>query len=94
MYFKDRALELFWMDPDANPPRSVPPQLRRITYRKLQMLDAAHSIQDLRVPPSNHLEKLEGNRKGQYSIRVNKQWRLCFVWTEDGAREVEFDDYH
>lgn len=58
------------------------------------MLGAAHSIQDLRVPPSNRLEKLRGDRAGQYSIRVNSQWRLCFNWVNGEAREVEFCDYH
>ena len=63
-------------------------------YRKLQMLDAANTIQDLRIPPSNHLEKISGNRSGQYSIRVNKQYRLCFIWNGFEALEVEFVDYH
>ena len=94
MEFKDRDLELFWDDPDLNPPRRVPPQLRRILYRKLQMLDAAHDLRDLRIPPSNHLEKLQHDRAEQYSIRVNEQWRICCVWTMEGAKGVEFCDYH
>ena len=94
MKFKDRDLELFWDDPDLNPPRRVPPQLRRILYRKLQMLDAAHDLRDLRIPPSNHLEKLQHDRVGQYSIRVNEQWRIWFVWTIEGAKRVGFCDYH
>lgn len=94
MEFKNRDLELFWDDPDNNPPRSVPPELRRALYRKLQMLDAAFDIRDLRIPASNHLEKLRHDRAGQYSIRVNDRWRLCFVWTLEGAKEVEFCDYH
>lgn len=94
MEFKDRDLELFWDDPDLNPPRHVPPQLRRILYRKLQMLDAAHDLRDLRIPPSNHLEKLQHDSAGQYSIRVNEQWRICFVWTIAGAKRVEFCDYY
>lgn len=94
MEFKNRDLELFWDDPDNNPPQFVPPELRRVLYRKLQMLDAAFDIRDLRVPVSNHLEKLQRDRAGQYSIRVNDQWRLCFVWTLEGAKEVEFCDYH
>lgn len=65
-----------------------------MTYRKLQILSAAHALQDLRVPPSNHLEKLSHDRKGQYSIRVNDRFRLCFVWTDEGAKGVEFVDYH
>ena len=63
-------------------------------YRRLQMLDAAHSLLDLRTPPENHLEKLSGSRAGCYSIRVNDQWRLCFRWSDGEAREVEFCDYH
>ena len=94
MEFKDRDIESFWENPDVNPPRRVPPQLRRILYRKLQMLDAAHDLRDLRIPPSNHLEKLQHDRARQYSIRVNDQWRLCFTWTAEGAKEVEFCDYH
>ncbi len=94
MEFKDRDIESFWENPDASPPRRVPSQLRRMLYRKLQMLDAAHDLRDLRIPPSNHLEKLQHDRAGQYSIRVNDQWRLCFAWTAEGAKEVEFCDYH
>ena len=73
MEFKDRDLEAFWEDPDANPPRKIPSQLRRIVYRKLQMLDAAADLRDPRIPPSNHLEKLQHDRAGQHSIRVNDQ---------------------
>ena len=58
------------------------------------MLDAANRLEDLRTPPSNHLEKLQGERIGQYSMRINKQWRICFIWTGDSAREVEIVDYH
>ena len=63
-------------------------------YRRLQMLDAAHTLLDLRTPPGHHLEKLSGSRAGCYSIRVNDQWRLCFRWSDGEAREVEFCDYH
>ncbi len=62
--------------------------------RKLWMLDAATCLNDLRVPPSNHLEKLSGKRKGQYSIRINKQWRICFVWLQGNTQNVEIIDYH
>lgn len=58
------------------------------------MLDAANDLRDLRIPPSNHLEKLRGDRLGSYSIRVNLQWRLCFVWKDGEATEVELCDYH
>ena len=94
MEFKDRDLEAFWEDPDMNPPRRIPSQLRRIVYRKLQMIDAAADLRDLRIPPSNHLERLQRDRAGQHSIRVNEQWRLCFTWTPEGAKGVEFCDYH
>ncbi len=62
--------------------------------RKLQMLDAAHVLQDLRVPPGNRLEALRGNRKGQWSIRINDQWRLCFCFEGGDALDVEIVDYH
>jgi toxin HigB-1 len=65
-----------------------------VTRRKLNYLDAATSLQDLRSPPGNRLEGLKGDRAGQYSIRVNDQFRICFVWTLEGATEVEFTDYH
>ena len=72
----------------------MPEGLARMLYRKLQMLDAATTLNDLRVPPGNRLEKLKGDRSGQYSIRVNQRWRLCFYWRDDEATEVEFCDYH
>ena len=62
--------------------------------RKLDMLHTARYLNDLRAPPANRLEALKGDRKGQYSIRVNDQWRLCFVWTDEGPRDVELVDYH
>ena len=62
--------------------------------RKLRMLDRAETLQDLRVPPANRLERLVGDREGQYSIRVNDQWRICFEWQEDEASDVEIVDYH
>jgi proteic killer suppression protein len=62
--------------------------------RKLQILDAACVLDDLKVPPGNRLEALAGDRKGQYSIRVNRRWRLCFKWSNGEAKEVEFVDYH
>ncbi len=62
--------------------------------RKLQMLDSAEGLNDLRVPPGNRLEKLAGDRRGQYSIRINDQWRICFRWRNDGAWDVEIVDYH
>jgi proteic killer suppression protein len=68
--------------------------VRRASLRKLLILDAAESLDDLRVPPGNRLEQLKGKRKGQYSIRVNDQWRVCFVWSDGDADDVEITDYH
>lgn len=66
----------------------------RVAERKLAQLDAATTIDFLRIPPGNRLETLSGNRAGQYSIRINDQWRICFRWTEQGAEDVEIVDYH
>jgi proteic killer suppression protein len=68
--------------------------LQRIANRKLLMLDAAETLADLRVPPGNRLEPLRGDRAGQHSIRVNDQWRICFVWTAAGPTNVQITDYH
>ena len=93
MKFKDRDLALFWADFRKSPPR-VPASLRKQLYRKMQLLDAARSLEDLRIPPGNRLEKLKGRRTGTYSIRVNDQWRLCFLWNGIEACDVELCDYH
>ena len=93
MEFKDKDIEAFWANP-GNTPARVPTELRKLLYRKLQLLDAASSLDDLKAPPGNHLEKLLGKREGQYSIRVNKQWRLCFKWTSRNVEGIEFNDYH
>lgn len=66
----------------------------RVALRKLRQLQIAQELSDLRVPPGNRLEALKGDRAGQHSIRINDQYRLCFVWTEGGARDVEIVDYH
>lgn len=68
--------------------------VERPALRKLEQLDWSVSLDDLRVPPGNRLEALKGQRKGQHSIRINEQWRVCFVWTAQGATEVEIVDYH
>jgi len=68
--------------------------IRSVAERKLQMLDAAAELKDLRSPPGNRLEALHGNRDGQYSLRINDQWRVCFVWTDIGPLDVEIVDYH
>ena len=74
--------------------RKLPTDIQRAALRKLEMLDAAEVLNDLRIPPSNRLEALIGNRKGQHSIRINDQWRVCFVWKAGDAHEVEIVDYH
>lgn len=68
--------------------------VQRAAQKKLRQLNAAVSINDLRVPPGNRLEKLLGNREGQHSVRINEQYRICFVWTSSGPAEVEITDYH
>lgn len=68
--------------------------VQRAAYRKLLVLDGAESINDLRMPPGNRLQKLKGARRGQHSIRINEQWRICFVWKNRNAHEVEISDYH
>ncbi|MBI4253357.1 type II toxin-antitoxin system RelE/ParE family toxin [Candidatus Uhrbacteria bacterium] len=74
--------------------RKLPTSIQRIALRKLLMLDAAVHINDLRVPPGNRLEKLSGNRCDEYSIRINDQWRICFVWDQGHAYHVSITDYH
>ena len=74
--------------------RGIPPEIQQRAFDKLRMLHAAASLDDLRVPPSNRLEKLVGDRKGQWSIRINGQWRICFYFSAGTAIEVEVVDYH
>ena len=74
--------------------RLLPQQLWRVAQRKLDQLDSADDVNDLRIPPGNRLEALRGDRVGQHSIRINDQYRVCFVWTEQGPGEVEIVDYH
>jgi toxin HigB-1 len=75
--------------------RSFPEDIQRTALRKLRIIEAATSILDLQVPPGNRIEKLSGDREGQYSIRINDQWRICFTWTdENNAQDVEIIDYH
>lgn len=75
-------------------PRGMARDLAQAARRKLAMLDAAERLDDLRVPPGNRLEALRGDRAGQHSIRINGQWRLVFIWRDDGPHEVEIVDYH
>ena len=74
--------------------RKLPSGVQTVALRKLRMLNNAYSMADLRIPPANHLEKLVGNRAGQYSIRINDQWRICFEWRNNAAYNVEITDYH
>jgi proteic killer suppression protein len=74
--------------------RKLAQDIQQVALRKLRMLNNAKTINDLRIPPANRLEKLIGNRAGQYSIRINDQWRICFDWQEDNAYNVEIVDYH
>jgi proteic killer suppression protein len=74
--------------------RKLPPEIQAVALRKLRLLNNAQRLQDLRVPPANRLEALKGDRRGQHSIRINDQWRICFVWRQNNAHEVEIVDYH
>ena len=74
--------------------KSIDPRIERVALRKLRQLNAAVALEDLRVPPGNRLERLQGDRFGQHSIRINDQWRICFRWTDLGPEEVEIVDYH
>lgn len=74
--------------------RALPPEILERARIKLLLLNVAKTVDDLRNPPSNRLESLKGNRKGQYSIRINKQWRICFTWNDEHAYDVEIVDYH
>ena len=74
--------------------RKLPPDIQRNARRKLELLNVAKVLNDMRIPPGNRLEKLVGNRDGQHSIRVNQRWRICFVWRNDEAHDVEIVDYH
>jgi len=74
--------------------RKLPANIQNVTRRKLRMVNNAQNINDLRIPPANHLEKLSGNLDGYYSIRINKQWRIIFIWENDNAFNVQIVDYH
>jgi len=89
--FADKKTEIFWTT-GKNP--KIPSTLRKRAYRKLQLLHAATTVEFLRVPPSNHLEALSGDRKGSYSIRINHQFRIVFTWKDGHAEDVEIVDYH
>ncbi len=93
--FKDAGTEDIFDGKNTQAARKAcPAELWKIAIRKIDLLDSATSLQELRVPPANHLEKLSGNRKGQHSIRINDQYCLCFTWTDAGPDQVEIVDYH
>ena len=89
--FGDRGTQRLF---GREPVRRFPAELQRTMLRKLVVLDAAESLDDLRSPPGNRIEKLKGNRAGQHSIRINDQWRICFRWQDGDAHDVELVDYH
>ena len=89
--FKDREAEKLFHGRFS---QKLPQDIQRVAERKLILLHRSLSLHDLRVPPSNRLEALKGDRRGQFSIRINSQWRICFEWREDGVYEVEIVDYH
>lgn len=79
---------------NRNKSKKLPTNIQKTALRKLTMIHAAVLISDLKIPPANHLEQLKGNRKNQHSIRINKQWRICFKWKQNNAYDVEITDYH
>ncbi len=89
--FRDRDAERLF---ERHPVRRFGADVQRVALRKLRMLDAADSLDDLRVPPGNRLERLRGDRQGQHSIRINDKWRICFRWRGGDAHDVEIADYH
>lgn len=89
--FGDRDTERVWLRESAP---KLDTRIHKAANRKLHQLDAATDLNSLRVPPGNRLEALKGDRSGQHSIRVNDQWRICFVWTEAGPEDVTIEDYH
>jgi len=90
--FRDRETEKIYLRERS---RKLPGTIQQIALRKLRMLNNAQNINDLRIPPANRLEKLVGDRgAGQYSIRINDRWRICFIWRDSNAYDVEITDYH
>jgi proteic killer suppression protein len=89
--FRDGETERVWRGEFS---RKLPRDIQQTALRKLRMLNNAKMLQDLKIPPNNQLEALEGDRAGQHSIRINRQWRICFHWTQGGAENVEVVDYH
>ena len=93
--FHDRGTEdIFNRLSSKEARRTCPESIWRVARRKLDQLNAAVSLHSLRIPPGNELEALKGDRSGQYSIRINQQFRVCFIWTDEGLERVEITDYH
>ncbi len=94
-YFRNKATEDIFNGKNTKDARRICPRtLWKVVARKLDQLDSVQYLEELRVPPANRLELLAGDRKGEYSIRINDKYRICFVWTESGADQVEITDYH
>ncbi len=89
--FKDKETERVYSREGSN---KLPRDIQQTALRKLRMVNNSHTLNDLRIPPANRLEKLTGDREGQFSIRINDQWRICFIWQDGDALEVEIADYH
>jgi proteic killer suppression protein len=89
--FADREADKIWA---GTPSRRLPSGIQPVARRKLRMLNNAATLEDLRIPPANRLEALKGDRRGQHSIRINDQWRICFRWKDGDAHDVEIVDYH
>jgi toxin HigB-1 len=89
--FRDAETATIWAGRRS---RKLPGDIQDTALRKLRLLNNARQIDDLRVPPGNRLEALKGNRQGQHSIRINAQWRICFIWKDNHAHQVEIVDYH
>jgi toxin HigB-1 len=90
--FRDAETKRLWLTGTSR--RNPPPSLRRAALRKLQLLESATRLEDLRATPGNRLEPLKGNRVGQFSVRINDQYRICFIWKDGDAFDVEIADYH
>lgn len=89
--FRDKETRKVW---DGTVSRRLPVAIQALARRKLRMLNNAHTLDDLRIPPANRLQALKGRRRGQHSIRINDQWRICFTWRGAAAHNVEIVDYH
>jgi proteic killer suppression protein len=89
--FGDKETEKIWLGIRSS---KLPIEIQDVARRKLRMLANSHNLSDLKIPPSNHLEKLSGNLAGKFSIRINQKWRLVFIWEENQAFEVQIIDYH